>query len=75
MKGGQKMKVKAIYRDPNPKLNPFTPRTTRPIIRADVPDGTPKEEIEKMAKDATPAGLKFVKVVKEDNMGRESDIS
>ncbi len=57
------MKVKAVYCDP--KANPFTLRPS-PVIRTEVPDGTPKEKLEKWAKETTPKGLEFVDVVIED---------
>ena len=63
-KGGLSMKVKAIYRDP--KTSPFKHRPTVPVIRAEFSDGTEWEKIEKFAKEATPKGLEFVKVVKEE---------
>ena len=57
------MKVKAVYRDP--KANPFELRLST-VISAEVLDGTPKEKLEKWAKEATPKGLEFVDVVMED---------
>ncbi len=57
------MEVKAVYRDP--KANPFTQRPS-PVIRTEVPDGTPKEKLEEVAKATTPQGLEFVDMVMED---------
>lgn len=59
------MKVKAVYREP--KANPFRPRPSHPVVRAEVPDDTPTAEIIKMAKEATPQGMEFVRV--EDEKG------
>jgi hypothetical protein len=66
------MKVKAIYRDP--KANPFALRPKRLVIRADVSEEMTKGEIEALAKEATPKGHEFVKVVKEESLGHETDL-
>lgn len=57
------MKVKALYRDP--KTSPFAPKTWTPVKKVEVPDGTSKEELEKMAKEGS-EGLELVEVVMED---------
>ena len=59
------MKVKAIYRKKG--LNPFArklPRDSFLSITAEIPEGTKRNEIIKLARKAIPSGYEFAKIEK-----------
>ncbi len=61
MKKKEMVEYKALYREK--WANPFGPRSPRiASIKVELPADVPVEEIEKMAKDATPNGYEFQEV-------------